>query len=508
MTEGRTHAGGPPALETPLLETRSLRREFPGVVALEDVSIDVRRGEILGLVGENGAGKSTLTKIVAGHYQPDAGHLLWEGEPISHQSPAHAVRLGIEMVPQELSLVPALSAAENMFVGHYPASLGRVRWRDMVRSAQAIGERIGLRADLRRPAGALSPSDQRLVMIGRALVRDVKMLMLDEPTASLPEEEVELLLGVLRTLRDEGVTIVYISHRLEEVLALTDRTTVMKDARVVATRPTESLDKHELMTLIVGRELDQIFPDQGEATSATPLVSVRGLSGGRVRDISFDLLPGEVLGLAGLVGAGRTEVVRMLFGADRREAGTVEVHGKRAHIRSPRDAIRLGMALLPEDRRNQGGVVQLSLAANVTLPSLRRFSIGRTVLRQQAERQAVAERVTELSIVTPSTRQPLKFLSGGNQQKALIAKWLMTGARIFIFDEPTVGIDIGAKREIYGLIAGLAERGAGVIVISSELEEVVGLCNRVVVLREGRQVGELKGTEISEPAILNLCFVA
>jgi ribose transport system ATP-binding protein len=491
-----------------LLEVRHVSKRFPGVLALDDVSLDVRRGEILGLVGENGAGKSTLTKIIAGQYEPDGGALLWDGQVVTHASPTQAVKLGIEMVPQELSLAPALSAAENMFIGHYPAQAGRVRWRDMVRRAQSIGERIGLSADLRRPAGSLSPADQRLVMIGRALVRDVRLLIMDEPTASLPEDEVQLLLDVLRTLRAEGVTVIYISHRLEEVLALTDRTTVMKDARVVETRPTASLDKHEMMTLIVGRELDRVFPDQGEAGSGTPLVSVRGLSGGRVRDISFDLQPGEVLGLAGLVGSGRTEVVRMLFGADPRESGTVEMDGAPAHIRSPRDAIRHGMALLPEDRRNQGGVVQLSVAANVTLSSLRRFSLGRTVLRQQAERRAVAERVTELSIVTPSTRQPLKFLSGGNQQKALIAKWLMTGARVFIFDEPTVGIDVGAKREIYGLIAGLAERGAGVIVISSELEEVVGLCNRVIVLREGRQVGELTGAEVSEPAILNLCFVA
>jgi ABC-type sugar transport system ATPase subunit len=326
-------------------------------------------------------------------------------------------------------------------------------------------------------------------MIGRALVRDVKMLMLDEPTASLPEEEVELLLGVLRALRDEGVTIVYISHRLEEVLALTDRTTVMKDSRVVATRPTESLDKRELMTLIVGRELDQIFPDHGEATSARPLVSVRGLSGGRVRDVSFDVLPGEVLGLAGLVGAGRTEVARMLFGADRREAGTIEIDGVVARIHTPRDAIRHGLALLPEDRRNQGGVVDLSVAANVTLPVLRRFSVG-GVLRQKAERRAVGERVKELSIATPSTRQPLKFLSGGNQQKALIAKWLMTGARVFVFDEPTVGIDVGAKREIYGLIDALARGGTAVVLVSSELPELLGLCDRIVVLREGRVVRE------------------
>jgi len=498
----------PRAASRILLETRNVTKTFPGVRALDDVSVDVREGEILGLIGENGAGKSTLIKIIGGLYQPDEGEIVWQGEPISHSSPVQAVRLGIEVVPQELSLVPALSAAENMFVGHYPASAGRVRWREIDRSARAIAERLGLTADLRRPAGSLSPAAQRLVMVGRALARDVKLLIMDEPTVSLPEDEVELLLGVIRKLRDEGVTVIYVSHRLEEVIALTDRTTVMKDARVVATHPTSELTKHDMMRLIVGRELDEIFPDHGAALSAQPLMRVRGLSGGRVRDISFDLYPGEVLGLAGLVGAGRTEVVRMIFGADRRESGEVELDGNPVRIGSPRDAIRNGIALLPEDRRNQGSIVQMSVAANATLPSLRRFSWARSVLRPRAERREVAERVQELRIVTPSTKQPLKFLSGGNQQKVLIAKWLMTGSRIFIFDEPAVGIDVGAKREIYALIAGLAERGAGVIVISSELEEIVGLCQRVLVLREGRLAGELRGTEVSEGAILSLCFVA
>lgn len=491
-----------------LLETRNVTKTFPGVRALDHVSVDVREGEILGLIGENGAGKSTLIKIIGGLYQPDGGEIVWQGEPISHSSPVQAVRLGIEVVPQELSLVPALSAAENMFVGHYPASAGRVHWREIDRSARAIAERLGLRADLRKPAGSLSPAAQRLVMVGRALARDVKLLIMDEPTVSLPEDEVELLLGVIRKLRDEGVTVIYVSHRLEEVIALTDRTTVMKDARVVATHPTSEITKQDMMRLIVGRDLDEIFPDHGAALSTQPLMRVRGLSGGRIRDVSFDLYPGEVLGLAGLVGAGRTEVVRMIFGADRRESGEVELDGDPVRIGSPRDAIRSGIALLPEDRRNQGGIVQMSVAANATLPSLRRFSWARSVLRPRAERREVAERVQELRIVTPSTKQPLKFLSGGNQQKVLIAKWLMTGSRIFIFDEPAAGIDVGAKREIYALIAGLAERGAGVIVISSELEEIVGLCQRVLVLREGRLVGELRGTEVSEGAILSLCFVA
>jgi ribose transport system ATP-binding protein len=282
----------------------------------------------------------------------------------------------------------------------------------------------------------------------------------------------------------------------------------MKDARFVGTYETSTLDKHKMMSLIVGRDLSEVFPDQGHALSETPLLRVRGLTGGKVRDISFDLFPGEVLGIAGLVGAGRTEVVRMLFGADRREAGELQLDGAPVRIRHPREAIRRGMALLPEDRRNQGGITSLSVAANVTLPSLQRFSWGRTVLNQRDERRAVTQCMHELRVATPSTRQLLKYLSGGNQQKALLGKWLMTGARIFIFDEPAVGIDVGAKREIYSLIVGLAEKGAGVIVISSELEEIVGLCQRVLVMREGRLVGELRGDDISESAVLQLCFAA
>ena len=488
------------ASAAPLLEGRNLVKLFPGVRALDDVSFDVRRGEILGLVGENGAGKSTLMKIVGGLYQPDGGELVWAGERLSHLTAVSAVSRGIEVVPQELSLAPALSAAENMFFGHYPSTGGRVRWRELRRQARALAERLGLTADLRRPAGTLSPAEQRLVMIARALVHDVQLLILDEPTVSLPEEEVDRLLGVIRTLRDGGVSVIYVSHRLEEIIDLTDRVTVMKDARVVATLPTRELDKRAMMGLIVGRAIEEIFPAHGEAISDRPLLRVRGLSRRFVRDVSFDLFPGEVLGLAGLVGAGRTEIVRMIFGADRRDAGTIELDGRAVGITSPRDAIRAGMALLPEDRRHQGGLMQLSVAANVTLPSLPRFAWARTVVRGGLERRAVAERVRELAIATPSTRQPLKFLSGGNQQKVLIAKWLSTNARIFIFDEPAVGVDIGAKREIYSLIAGLAGHGAGVIVISSEVEEIVGLCQRVIVLREGRLAGELRGPEINEAA--------
>ena len=481
---------------------------FPGVRALDDVSIDVAEGEIHGLVGENGAGKSTLIKILGGIYQPDAGEVRWRGETIQHASPAHAIQRGIEVIPQELSLAPRLSCAENMLIANYPSRLGRVRWRALLQRAREIAARLELDVDLRKPVGDLSAAHQRLVMIGRALARDAKLLIMDEPTVSLAQDEVDALLGVIRELRGHGVTFLYVSHRLDEIIELTDRVTVMKDARVTAILPTSELDKRRMMELIVGRPLGDYFPHQGEPVSGKPLLSVRNLGRGRVRGVSFDLYPGEVLGIAGLVGSGRTEVARMIFGADRRETGTVELEGEELALRTPREAIRKGMAFLPEDRRHQGGIVEMPVAANITLPSLTQFARAGIAVRRRAERRTAESRIAELGIATPSPAQLLKFLSGGNQQKTLIAKWLQTKARLFIFDEPAVGIDVGAKTEIFGLIAELAAQGAGVIVISSELEEIIGLCRRVVVMREGTIVGELRGPEVSEAAILQLCYAA
>jgi ribose transport system ATP-binding protein len=459
-------------------------------------------------VGENGAGKSTLIKVLGGIYHPDAGEVLWHGETVRHASPAHAIQLGIEVIPQELSLAPRLSSAENMLIANYPSQLGRVRWRTLLSRAREIADRLELDVDLRRPVGELSAAHQRLVMIGRALARDARLLIMDEPTVSLAQDEVDALLAVIRELRAHGVTFLYVSHRLDEIVELTDRVTVMKDARVATTLPTSGLGKRRMMELIVGRPLGEYFPHQGEPEGGSPLLSVRNLGRGRVRGVSFDLYPGEVLGIAGLVGSGRTEVARMIFGADRRETGTIELDGRELALRTPREAIRHGIAFLPEDRRHQGGVVEMPVAANITLPSLMRFARAGIAVRSRAERRVAERRIAELGIATPSPAQLLKFLSGGNQQKTLIAKWLQTEARLFIFDEPAVGIDVGAKTEIFALIAELAARGAGVIVISSELEEIIGLCQRVVVMREGALVGELRGDGISEAAILSLCYAA
>jgi ABC-type sugar transport system ATPase subunit len=489
-----------------LLRTRGLVKDYAEVRALDDVSIEVDAGEVLGLVGENGAGKSTLVKAIAGFHAPDSGEIVWDGEVVAHHTPIQAVKAGIEIIPQELSLARELSAAENMFIGHVPSRAGMLRRGEMLRRGRELAARVGLEADVRQPVSRLSPADQRLVMIARALARSARLLILDEPTVTLQESDVHRLLDIVRRLRAEGVALIYISHRLEEILEVTDRTTVMRDGRVVGTEPTSGLDKRRIMNAIVGRELGDMFPDRPPVANDAVVLEVEGLSGGGVDDVSFSIASGEILGLAGLVGSGRTEVARRIFGADPRDAGTIRVAGEAIDPRGPKEAIGAGIALLPEDRRNEGALLEMSVAANVTLPSLRRFAFGRTAVRRRAERIAVRRYVEDLRVATPSTHIPIGHLSGGNQQKALIGKWLMTEARVLIFDEPTVGIDVGAKREIYELIARLAGEGAAVLLISTELEEIVGLCHRVIVMREGRAVGELRAPDVSEEAILRLCF--
>jgi ribose transport system ATP-binding protein len=492
-----------------LLEARHMSKSFPGVVALSDVSVAFERGEVHGLVGENGAGKSTLLKILAGIYTADDGEIVWEGQAVTFRGPPHAVKLGIELIPQELSLAMTLSAAENIMMGIYPSRAGRVQWREVAREARRVAETVHLTIDLRRKAATLSAAEQRLVMIARALARKSRLIIMDEPTVSLTEAEVTALKAVVQRLRGEGVTVIYVSHRLDEILELTDRITVMKDSAIVATQDSASVDKRTLIEQIIGRSYGEQFPERHSPPAVEPLLKVSHLSGGIVNDVSFELRPGEILGLSGLVGSGRSEVVRMVFGADRRQTGEIEIDGRPVKLRHPRHAIRLGLGLLPEDRRGQGAIVDMSIAANVSLPVIRRFAMrGTGMVRERAESRAVRERISRLNVATPSVRRPLKFLSGGNQQKALIAKWEMSGVRVFMFDEPTAGVDVGAKQEIYALISELAQQGAGVIVISSEIEEIVGLCHRVLVMREGRCVGVLEGGGISETAILQLCYEA
>jgi ribose transport system ATP-binding protein len=506
--ESRTSASRSGDAAATILEGRSLSKVFPGVIALDDVSIAFRAGEVHGLVGENGAGKSTLLKVLSGIYGHDSGEILFDGQPRRFSVPADAVKLGIDVIPQELSLALGLSAAENIMMGIQPASrTGRVQWRSVNRQAREVAETVRLDADVRRKAETLSPAQQRLVMIARALARKARVLIMDEPTVALTETEVDALKAVVRDLKRSGVTVIYVSHRLDEILELTDRVTVMKDGKWVGTNPTSAVDKGMLVEQIVGRRLGEQFPERAAPRTDAPLLRVRDLCGGRVRDVSFDLYPGEILGLAGLVGSGRTEIVRMLFGADSKESGEIEIAGQKRRISNPRQAIEMGLALLPEDRRGQGAIVEMSIAANVTLPVIRKFAVrGVGLVREKHERRTVMERIKRLNVSTPTATRALKLLSGGNQQKALIAKWELTEAKVLIFDEPTAGVDVGAKQEIFALIARLAREGAGIIVISSELEEVVGLSHRVLVMREGRCVGELNEGGISDAAILGLCY--
>ncbi len=490
-----------------LLEARHLRKAFPGVVALDDVSFALRTGEVHGLVGENGAGKSTLLKILSGIYVPDGGEIRFAGKRVTFKVPPDAVRLGIEVIPQELSLAEDLTAAENIMMGNFPSRAGRVRWREVNRRAEEVVQTLGRNVDVRRKVSTLSAAQRRLVMIARALARKARVIIMDEPTVSLTGTEVTTLKDVVRRLQRDGVTVVYVSHRLDEVFDLCERVTVMKDGCVVSTSAIGDVTREGLIEQIIGHSLSEQFPKTAPIAAGDPVLKVTDLGRGFVRDVSFELRPGEILGLAGLVGSGRTEVVRMLFGADPRETGEVVVDGNVQKMSSPRGAISAGVALLPEDRRGQGAVVDMSIAANVTMPVLRRFA-GRSTgfVRIRQETRAVAETIARFGLKTPSTQRPLKFLSGGNQQKALVGKWEMTDAKVYIFDEPTAGVDVGAKQEIYSLIAELAARGAGIILISSEMEEVVGLAHRVIVMREGRVAAELSGEAIDEAAVLKVIF--
>ena len=473
-------------------------------------------GAVLGLLGKNGAGKSTLIKILAGVVQPDEGELAIDGEPVRLHGPLDATRRGLAFVHQELTDVPNMSVAENIELGlGYPkVARAFVNDRALRRSAAAVLDRLGARIDPGAQLTALSIAERRLVAIARGLATNARLLVLDEPTASLTEEEIRHLHEVVRTLRDHGVAIVYVTHRLQEVFDVTDDVAVMRDGRMVFESPTAKVERSELIAHITGASAagpsQRWRPPQG-AKERDELLRVDGLTlPGVVEDASFVLRAGDVLGIAGLVGAGRTELARLIFGADRAASGQVLVRGRPVRIRGPRDAMRAGLALLPEDRRNQGTVLTFSVRKNITLATMRRFRLSRLLpVPSRAQETRAARRLIErLGIKVGNAEHPIRYLSGGNQQKVVLAKWLESGADVFIFDEPTHGIDVGAKAEIYRLMTGLAADGHGVIFISSEFPELVGTCNRVLVMREGRLVGEFEGDAITESVLIDRCYAA
>lgn len=490
---------------TPYLAVRGLTKSYPGVRALDAVDFDVRRGEVHAIVGENGAGKSTLVKILAGAVAPDAGTVTVDGKHVRIASPRQSEALGISVIYQEFNLVPELTVAENVLLGREPTHGFFVDWKTMHERVAAIFARLGVSVPLQDVIKSLSVAQQQMVEIAKALSVDARVIFMDEPSAALTANEVERLFDVIRTLKREGVGVVYISHRLEEVFEIADRVTVFRDGHHVKTGDVKDFSREDLVRLMVGRTLEAHFPTLPTApTSPEPVLSVHRLtSPGRLNDVSLDVRPGEILGIAGLVGAGRTSLLRAICGADRFASGTVSLQGRELHLKGPHDAIAAGLALVTEDRKGQGLVLGLSVRENVTLPHLELFSHGGHIDRA-AERTAVLKLSRELNIRALSIEQAVRALSGGNQQKVVLAKWLLEKAKVICFDEPTRGIDVGAKAEIYELMVGLARSGTAIIMASSELPEVLGMSMRIVVMREGKIVGEFAGGQATQEQVIAL----
>jgi monosaccharide-transporting ATPase len=495
---------------TPILEVREVTKRFPGVLALDGVSFRLMPGEVHALVGENGAGKSTLIKVLTGVYRPDEGSVLYRGEEVSFSAPHESQAAGISTIYQEINLIPLRSVAQNVFLGREPRTrLGLIDIRRMNRLAEEILERYELRVDVTAPLKSLGLGTQQMVAIARAVSMDAQAVIMDEPTSSLEAREVETLFRVVRRLREDGVGVIYVSHHLDELYELCERVTVLRDGRVVHTGDLAELSKLRLISTMLGRDLAEVERGatsfgEHEGVAGEPILKVRGLTRRHViEDISFDVRPGEVVGLAGLLGAGRSETARAIFGAQTVDTGTVEVAGQTVKPNSPPAAIRAGIAFLPEDRKADGIIPGLSVRENIVAAALPRLSRAGLV-SEKAQDRLVETFMRRLGIKASSPEQPVGELSGGNQQKVLLARWLCMEPKVLILDEPTRGIDVGAKAEVQHLIDELAEQGLGVIMISSELEEIVEGADRVVVLKGGTAIGTLTGDELSEDTIMKL----
>ncbi len=478
-----------------LVRMQGIEKRFPGVHALKAAQFDLQAGEVHALMGENGAGKSTLMKIMSGIYQPDGGTIEVEGKAVTIHGPRAAQALGIGIIHQELALMNDLTVAQNIFIGREPRlSFGRLDEAALNRDAEAIFAGMNVPMDVRAEVRTLSVARQQMVEIAKALSHRSRILIMDEPTAALNDVETNELFAIIRRLKSEGVGLVYISHKMDEIKRISDRVTVMRDGAYVGTVASAETPITTIISMMVGRELDQVHVEIPDLSAAPVALEVRGLNRGRmVRDVSFALKRGEILGFAGLMGAGRTEVARVVFGADPREGGEIRVHGKAVDIRSPQDAVAAGIGYLSEDRKHFGLALGLDVRANIAMASLPRFGNTMGIVDDTALARIAKDSIQQLAIRTPSDRQEVRLLSGGNQQKVVIAKWLLRNCDILIFDEPTRGIDVGAKAEIYRLLQSLAAEGKAVIVISSELPEVLRLAHRIAVMCEGRLTGILPG---------------
>ncbi|WP_426322410.1 sugar ABC transporter ATP-binding protein [Microbacterium sp. E-13] len=492
---------------TPALEARDIVKRFDGVHALEGAGLSVLPGEIHALLGENGAGKSTLIKVLTGIYAPDGGTLWRSGEEVEFANVRVAKRAGVVALYQELSIIPSLTVAENILLGEQtPNRGGVVQWRTLRRRAKEQLDRIHQRIPLGRLAGELSPVQQTMVAFARALATDARVLILDEPTASLTDTEIIELFSVLRRLRDEGVAIVYVSHRLEEVFELCDRLTIMRNGKTIVTKDVADSHIDEVISSMVGREAGQLYPDRATVTTSEVALAVEGLDGRRVKDVSFVARRGEVLGIGGLAGSGRSELLRILSGAQRHVAGTITVDGKiMRHSPGVERALEAGIALVPEERRSQGVILGSTIRDNIALANIPAVSRMGVVSGARIS-DIVSRGMTDLRVKARSQRQPVGELSGGNQQKVVLAKMLARGPRILLMDEPTRGIDVGTKGEIYRLIRRLAAEGTTVIAVSSELPELIGMSDRILIMHEGRISGEVAAEGADEEVLLTYCY--
>jgi ribose transport system ATP-binding protein len=489
-----------------ILRFNNIYKNFYGVQALKDVSFEVREGEVLALMGENGAGKSTLIKILSGALIPTSGSITLYGKNYECFSPQEAIQLGIAVIYQEFTLVPALTIYENIFLGNKKKTGVWLKKKSMIKGAEEILRQIGMSLDPNMLVRDLSVAQKQIVEIAKAVSKNVRVLVMDEPSATLTIREVEEMFKLVKKLKDSGVSIIYISHRLEEVFDIADRISVLRDGKYIKGLEVNKTDRHELISLMVGHELVEQYPER-KVNIREVVLEVKHLSTeDMLNNISFKLHKGEILGLAGLVGAGRTELAKAIFGYDRYSTGKIFVEGEEVRITSPIEAINNGIALIPEERKTEGVFMPLSVAQNITLPSLR--SISRlTFINKKKESKIVNDYISKLLIKTPNTEQAIRNLSGGNQQKVVLAKWLATKAKIFIFDEPTRGIDVGAKQEIYKIIKNLSESGLAIIMISSDMIELLGMADRIITMHEGNITGELSREEATQEKILHLVAV-
>lgn len=490
-----------------ILEFKGITKTFPGVVALKDVSFQARGGQVVALVGENGAGKSTLLKVLGGDYQPDSGQYLIDGELRHFREPREAIQAGVSIIYQERQVVPYLSVAENIFMEGIPVKGNRlIDFKALNRMAQAIIDEFKLPIKATDRVRDLSVAYQQMIEIMKAYRRNPRIIAFDEPTASLSDAEIDTLFDIIRRLREKKIIIMYVSHRIKEIFQISDEVVILKDGMFIDQIATRETDELTIIKKMVGRNLVDIFNNLSRNENIGPVVlEVKNLVANQVKNVSFSLHAGEILGFAGLVGAGRTETMRVLFGADKRKSGEVYVEGKPVHLDTPGDAIALGIALCPEDRKEQGIVAKRSVENNISMAVLEK--LVRNGFIDRAKEKALAEDgVHELNIKTPSINKIMGELSGGNQQKTILARWLASDPKILILDEPTKGIDVGSKSEIYQIICDLAKKGIGVIMVSSELPEILGVCDRVIVMCQGRVTGQLSREEATERKVLMLAM--